>query len=413
MKDNTKEFFKMKTNIKKTKQPLVAIIAIVMLVTDFFGALMPVRAAENKYAIVQDTVYAERRTDSSEMSRKRSLFEYVAMRMSSDKKLTVSAIKYAEDFAGNKYTVIECSPEGYMIFCETSGVFVEYSATSLSPYLNRNGDIYYCGPTYYYEKVGRSELEHTLLKNESINVKEISGYADECNAFVKYNLEQKNEVVLNYIRNGNEKESFSDYAGSGRLKAKANSSGHVAHESFFADMKSPCGYFSYTQSNTICGYIGLAMTIAYRDCYTDDRYMDDTFWADHNKTLSEGRNSFGAMLRKKHGTRDSLNAAEIKAVSESYFKSIGLSVNHTAKSWGFFNRNTIMNAIDNDDPVLLVGSFVNPQNTEKKLDHVVVAYAYTNQGGFFGETVYTAHFGLDNYSQVHVSGSIGSIYILH
>ncbi|MBO7402215.1 MAG: hypothetical protein J6U10_04405, partial [Lachnospiraceae bacterium] len=196
----------MKTNIKKTKQPLVAIIAIVMLVTDFFGALMPVRAAENKYAIVQDTVYAERRTDSSEMSRKRSLFEYVAMRMSSDKKLTVSAIKYAEDFAGNKYTVIECSPEGYMIFCETSGVFVEYSATSLSPYLNRNGDIYYCGPTYYYEKVGRSELEHTLLKNESINVKEISGYADECNAFVKYNLEQKNEVVLNYIRNGNEKE---------------------------------------------------------------------------------------------------------------------------------------------------------------------------------------------------------------
>ena len=67
----------MKTNIKKTKQPLVTIIAIVMLVTDFFGALMPVRAAENKYAIVQDTVYAERRTDSSEMSRKRSLFEYM------------------------------------------------------------------------------------------------------------------------------------------------------------------------------------------------------------------------------------------------------------------------------------------------------------------------------------------------
>ncbi len=273
----------------------------------------------------------------------------VVLCYSSDKQLTVSAIKCASDFAGNKYSVIECAP--YMIFCETSGVFVEYSATSLSPYLNRNGDLYYCGPTYYYEKVGRSELEHTLLKNESINVKEIAGYADVCNVFVKNNLEQKNEVVLNYIKNGAEKESFSDYAGLGRLKAKANSSGHVAHESFFADMKSPCGYFSYTQSNTICGYIGLAMAIAYRDCYTDDRYMDDTFWADQNKTLREGRNSFGAVLRKKYGTRDSLNAAEIKAVSESYFKSIGLSVNHTA------------------------------------------------------------HFGINNYSQVYVSRAIGSIYI--
>ena len=38
------------------------------------------------------------------------------------------------DFAGNLYTVIECMPIGYAIFHNQSGLFVEYSPSSPSPY---------------------------------------------------------------------------------------------------------------------------------------------------------------------------------------------------------------------------------------------------------------------------------------
>ena len=71
-----------------------------------------------------------------------------------------------------------------------------------------------------------------------------------------------------------------------------------------------------------------------------------------------------------------------------------------------------MDAIDNDNPVLLIGGCEVPVNNGKSINHAVVAYAYSDQGGLFGATVYKAHFGFDNYSDVYISGTIGSIYIL-
>ena len=47
--------------------------------------------------------------------------------------LQISVIKKVKDFSGNKYTVIECEPNGYFIYHNESGKFIEYAIDSISP----------------------------------------------------------------------------------------------------------------------------------------------------------------------------------------------------------------------------------------------------------------------------------------
>lgn len=365
--------------------------------------------------LLNQTVFASSAVNSVtfEQARKISVFEYKISEMCTDQDLTISCIKTATDFAGNPYTIVECNPTGYLVFCETSGVFVEYSPTAPSPYLNQNGELYYCGPTFYYKKDSTGlTLKHTIEENESVSAARILNYVSTCNQFVDYNLEQKNTVILNYIKSGDVNTPFSEIAS--QYQTRSTTYGYLTNYTFFFNMTAPCGYYCPSGSDGICGYVGLSLIIAYRDKYTDDNYMANSYWQNSTtKTnLINGSSSFAAYLRNNHGTQDGTYSATIKTVSESYFEGRGLNVTHTSKIWGLFNRNTIMSAIDDDNPVLLFGSLNDPSDDGNNINHAVVAYKYTDHSGLFGSTVYTAHFGWDNYSNIYVSGTIGSIYIL-
>lgn len=117
-------------------------------------------------------------------------------------------------------------------------------------------------------------------------------------------------------------------------------------------------------------------------------------------------------LRSNHGSKDGTYSTTIKAVSESYFSGRGVTVNHVSKWWGFFNDGTIMDSIDNDNPVIIFGSLFNPKNENDNINHAVVAYKYTDHSGLFGETNFTTHYGWNGYENIYVSGTFGSIYIL-
>lgn len=347
---------------------------------------------------------------SSIEERKESVFKYKVFQMSEKEKLAINSTKKAYDFAGNQYTVIECSPIGYLIFCDSLGIFVEYSPSSVSPYKGYEAGLIYCGPTFYYV-LEDNQYYHTINENEKILVSESERYVSSCIKLYEYLEEEKNDLVLDYIYGENQSLSFSEEMAN--YAASSVNYGYLTNYEFFYDMTSPCGYYCPNGSGGICGYVGLSLIIAYRDKFTDDTYMSDTYWYDSGKNyLIDGSNSFAAFLRNNHGSSDSTYSSTIKTVSESYFSGSSLSVTHTSKLWGTFNRNTIMNAIDNNNPVLLFGSLEDPSDEGNSINHAVVAYKYRDETGAFGETRYTAHFGWNNYSNIYVFGTLGSIYIL-
>lgn len=363
------------------------------------------------------TCYAAYEKDENvymtEEKRRESVFMYKIKQMSEKQELKIDKIKTAYDFAGNQYTVIECAPIGYLIFCDSLGSFVEYSPSSYSPYRGVDEGLYYCGPTFYYVLNQRkSLLRHTILENEQISLEDKDNYVHSCELLYDYIKEQGNSVILDYIHYEKQTLSFAEVMAS--YAANTVNYGYLSNYDFFYNMTSPCGYYCPTGSDGVCGYVGLSMIIGYRDRYRDDNYMNNDYWFDPNNKnyLKNGVNSFAAYLRNNHGSSDSTYSATIKAVSESYFSGSSLTVSHTSKLWGSFTRNTIMEVIDKDNPVLLFGSLEDPSNGGRSINHAVVAYKYMDESGIFGETRYTAHFGWDNYSNIYVFGTLGSIYIL-
>ena len=245
--------------------------------------------------------------------------------------------------------------------------------------------------------INQTTISHQLKILKSLNI---------------VDCERNGKSIMYYIKNENNTKSFSEVAAD--YSTRAETVGRLSNYRFFYDMDDPCGYYCPSGSGGICGYIGLSLIIGYRDKYRDNNYMSNTYWQNSStkNNLIDGSNSLAAHLRNKHGSSDSTDSNKIKAVSQSYFKGRNLDVTHTSKIWGTFNRNTIMDAIDADNPVLLFGSLEDPSDNGKSILHAVVAYKYTDESGIFGSTVYTAHFGWNNYSNIFVYGTIGSIYIL-
>ena len=63
--------------------------------------------------------------------------------------VTLNKIKQLKDLENNTYTLLECKPTGYIIICDDSNTMVEYSAFSISPYIDYYNNLYYFGPTYF------------------------------------------------------------------------------------------------------------------------------------------------------------------------------------------------------------------------------------------------------------------------
>ena len=91
-----------------------------------------------------------------------------------DVEYQIDAIWEVEDLLGNRYTLVECDPYGYMIYHNESGNFVEYSPGTLSPYSfdNHCDKMIYAGPnSYYYQK--ENGIVYSVFGSESLNDNEL------------------------------------------------------------------------------------------------------------------------------------------------------------------------------------------------------------------------------------------------
>lgn len=352
-----------------------------------------------------------------------SVFEYKLSEIDPYHSLTISSIKSATDFLDNPYKIIECSPSGYMIYDETNGIFTEYSKSSPSPYLNRFGSLYYCGPTFYYHlDVKTNNLVNPIDTSESIPYYEIEAYSDSCQEYANLYSTMRNETVLNYVENSTAGISFAQLINArGTYSTNSVKTSEVLYPNFFRNMPE---YFGY-KSGGYCGYIALNMIIAYQDKYYNDNVMQNSFWKNYGNSdfatspqLKNGNESFTHYIFTNFPTDNILVngggsfSSVIAGVSEDYYNSINQPLSHSSKIWGTFTKYTIMNELDADNPVILFGDISHADRTNS-LFHGVVLYRYTHEGGFWNDPVYTVHFGHTNYSEVVLTGILGSIYTIH
>ncbi len=393
----------MKTILKKT---ITGFIILSMVIT-----AIPVGSVGLNGSIGEEEIYGYERRLQSVLSAK---LDEIKQKYNVSS-LRISAIKEARDFAGNEFLVVEFNPTGYMIFNEEYGVFVESSASSPSPYLTSTGNLYYCGPMFYYAEDENGNAVHTLETDEIIPASDISLCAESCNEKYSKIGEEANTMVLDYLEGKYRQRAFVDVATELRgssASTMATQSNEVYLSLYFSGMNQ-CGFYCPPGSSGICGYISLALVISYKEyCNSASNYMDDSFWTDSTcRNLKDGTDSFAWYLRSNHGTQNATRSTEIKEASQSYFANRGVGVSHDSRWSPFFTKGTINDSIDANNPVIAFGD-IEEVGGETVANHAVVIYGYKIESGLFGETTYTAHFGEDSRNSVEILTIFNSIYIL-
>lgn len=152
-------------------------------------------------------------------------------------KIKTSNIKSLIDFGGNEYKLVECIPTGYYIIHPESGIVVESSPSTKSPYYGIKSKMYYGGPTYYYFKSGDNYI-HTVL-DEVIDNNMLDVIADICNSINNELISQRNTSVTNYFKG--------DYSGTPPVVNRAGVGYWVTSYTWFQNRESGfyAGYSVY------------------------------------------------------------------------------------------------------------------------------------------------------------------------
>lgn len=329
------------------------------------------------------------------VQRQMTLFSMKADSIEIEVDISVSNIKIAYDFSGNKYTVVECTPTGYFIFHNASGVFVESSPSAPSPYCGVTNNLYYGGPTAYYEKVG-SQYIHTVL-NETIDTS-MNDELAKSSAILNNNLmDIKCDDVVNFLEKGTISLNMA-----GARAATANT--YVPYYSILYRLSSATqmGYYS-AAPNGCCGYIGLGLLLLYADYTWNDGYINDSMYLDstHAFTGSAFTEYLLDIGEDLGYIVPSTYAHTIRPINARYLSIVGMTATHYQYT-ALPSDSTITGHINNGRPVLLFGSLPNAQNTNSSVAHAVVVYGYSGSGT---SLAYKVHYGWPSYSNVTLSAA--------
>lgn len=316
-----------------------------------------------------------------------------------DSDIFISNVKTAVDFAGNTYNIIECNPIGYMIYSVETGIFVEYSIYSSSPYYDRFDNLFYGGPTFYYYFSDKL-LQHTIL-DEMFFENDMEIFTSSSKDLHEELSNKKDDLILEYIKTGKKNNNITPQA---TYVGVVNDAGFFRNLNRFGDV-----------DGNLCGYIGLNMMIAYHDKYKNkasEDIMDDVYWYNQERTAlknyGESLSQYLYNLDPKSGTTSS----DIHNVMKKYCGERNLSYSHTSRAKPFYTIETVTNAIDRNTPVEAFGDLGNPASSGT-ISHAVVIYKYESKVNFLGiayDADYTCHFGWYGYNEVVITGLITSIY---
>lgn len=340
-----------------------------------------------------------------------------------DADVTRSGTKTLFDFAGNTYTLIECSPAGYMIMCDDAAAMVEYSANSPSPYAGYTSGLYYGGPSYFYV-LEDGVFKHTIT-GETLDYSPIHTYSSEetsdpvaeaCDEMYQDMMLNKNQAALNFINNGISTYGFTDGIYGDYFVV-------ITKRWFFQSKNNEIAMGYYPGG--YCGFIAAGMILGFCDTFwldcVPDSYM---FGADTN------RHFVGSALTEEliaianangWNASEGSNSSKIKKVVEKYMSNHGISGTTSKSSTMFFTASTIKNLISDETPCILFGNLgagTMPDSDETITvgNHACVIYGY-KQGGYNGSGyAFLANYGLPGYAASTVnymsSSFMSSLYRL-
>ncbi|MBQ1630156.1 MAG: hypothetical protein II099_01795 [Firmicutes bacterium] len=306
-----------------------------------------------------------------------------------EKSVEIVTIKDLRDFVGNRYAVAECSPTGYIIYNYKNSSIVEYSEYADSPYLNCEGDLYYCGPMEYYEKTADNCFINTIT-GTCVDEKTIEIYETASKELQEGLIKDSHKQSINRERNSSPKSITYTYVG--------------GHKNFYYNLasSSQMGYYVPIGSDGICGYIAAGLVLLYHDYYFNNNYIvNSTYLASGGQAF----NGIGFTQRLYYiGTvnlsyDDTLTAGQAANVMKKY---LSLDRNITINYWSAVNPSLVQirNQISyHGTPVIYENKFVNPNNTSQTVHHDVVVYGYTNDDRL------VVHFGWPGRSHIVCTGT--------
>ena len=282
----------------------------------------------------------------------------------------LSSVKKVHDFDGNEYTVVECAPEGYLIYNTETQIIMEYSLEGQSPYHNCEGDLRYCGPSRYYYAAPNQEYKHTILGYELsseavLTAKDISKNAQR--VFATANTKTDNAACMR-MDNPNSIQATTTYIGN--------------NKSFFTNLntKNKIGYYVPDNTNGICGYIASGIVLLYYDYCLNKNYINNDF-------LNSAGNAFKDTSFTRHlyedigvsglGYSSATNASQIAQIMKTYLSvDKGISVT-TWVGWMPSVSDIIYQLQNRQIPVVYVDRFYDPRKTDNStVDHDIVVYGY-------------------------------------
>lgn len=313
-----------------------------------------------------------------------------------DSDVEIVSVKPAVDFSQNEYTIIECSPSGYFIFNNESGIFVEYSLDSLSPYRGVENNLYYGGPTYYFQEEDSGYRDIITKKSYSSSLEHEN--MSICSQMQENLLRNKNDSIIKFIEKSNEnlystnqKNLEEKLAVDSLISTTATETNYwCTSYTFFKNKKSGFGYYVPSGSDGICGYIAASLIFQYYD--SRGKISLASSYKSNPVNLTKALRNVGSSL----GYGDNTVAYKIKNVINNFAKSKG----YPQKASNALSSVGITGEIKNNKrPCILFGNLKNAGN------HAVVVYGYNNYE-IAGFTTYVCHYGWNNYSNVHVSGDL-------
>lgn len=325
-----------------------------------------------------------------------------------DLNLQIESTAVINDFAGNTYTLVECAPTGYMIYHNESGIFVEYSPVSHSPYFGAEGAFYYAGPNEYYIQNEDESTYRYAFDTETLTAAQLIDLTENSELVNQTLVENRNEYVLDYINGSSTTRPAELYAAEdNQASTMTVTSGDwtlVDNYGFFMRL-SNCGYISGGK----CGYIAAGILLAYDEIYNSLDTIPNSYYSYSNGAYSLSTSLATALYNKgvSLGYGASTTSVAIHYTVKSWLEGRGINADHTSLYIPFGSNSTIKSKLNNDRPVIWFGAVTENSYNSTTGNHAVVVYGYTSD---WTGISFVAHFGWNNATTVYFSGVLGSLY---
>jgi len=282
-------------------------------------------------------------------------------------------VKQLKDFSGNGYTLFECAPSGYLIYNNATGIFVEGSAETKSPYDGYSGELLYAGIMNYFCKNTDSEICVNIKTGNKIEAtSELINHCDQ----LQNNLDTSCELGLSI----NERESDS-------VASTVTSSGttFVDNYGYIRNLRTQTqmGYaYDYANEEGMCGWIASGIVILYIQCNSGAQVIPTTnAYVSNNKFTGNG---FTWLLRG-YGVDSDTIGSDLAGAILNYTDDYNFPLTATHRL--IVSNNPFNYYINNDLPVVAGGRIWDCRGEWYEwVDHYIVIYGYN-------DSEYVCHYG--------------------